>query len=848
MMTCPCLVTGRGFVSLGAEGMVQRRKKTMGYERIPENLKRECRWVGWKYDTSRGKVPYDPNTGLRASSTDPATWSGFDSVIDGKRRYAFDGIGFVLGDGWCGIDLDNHIDRKTGAYPMTDEEFVKWSDEVMSRIDSYSEKSPSGQGVHILFRAVLPEGRRRSDRVHPVEMYDRARFFTMTGDVILDRPVEGRQEQALAFWKEYVDDSSEIASIASSPVPTNLSDSDVISRAGAAKNGWLFRSLYEQGDTSGYNDDSSAADMALCSLLAFWTGGDEQQMDRIFRSSALMRDKWDRPTGKGTYGSITISKAVEHQLTYYGAQRAVSVTQGASQDSAEQEDTQIFDPATGKPDFSAAKGNPRPWDTYQFNDYGNAQRFIDEFGDIFRFNYDDKAYMTWSGTKWCESNLGLEGQFANELTVRVSEEADRADRQARLLESQGKKDEAARLQGKVKAFRKGTVDRIASTNGMKAMLERARDIRGVPANWSMFDRDPKLLNTKDGIVNMETGKLYPHDRKAMLSMCTGAGYSTEEPERWCRFLKEVFYRGDKPDQIKEQQHLVEFMQIAMGVWLYGDRREQYLFILTGDGSNGKSTMMDEIGYAFGDYYGIMSSKLLMSSSSDIPAQNAFAMQVGVRALVISETRSDDQLDMGLVKNITGDALIQAQKKYGQVFTFKPKFNAIMMTNELPTISEMNYATWRRILTIPFQRKFSDSEKDVELPMKLFAEGDRIIGWCVKGYQKYLKQGGSLEMMIPEVIKRSRREYMNSMDNVTKFLDDVCKFYDGATVKCYTLYRCYVRWAADMKISSKAVMSNKDFNNEMQWKKGFKRSLDTVDGEVWVGMIPDNTFMSTHNIT
>ena len=92
--------------------------------------------------------------------------------------------------------------------------------------------------------------------------------------------------------------------------PVNVDDSTLLGKARAAGNGAKFRALFDQGNTTLYDGDDSSADLALCNLLAFWTGGDSARIDRLFRQSALYRDKWDEKRGAGTYGTRTIAKAV----------------------------------------------------------------------------------------------------------------------------------------------------------------------------------------------------------------------------------------------------------------------------------------------------------------------------------------------------------------------------------------------------------------------------------------------------------------------------------------------------------------------------------------------------------
>lgn len=297
--------------------------------RVPEELRAEPRWVCWKRARRDGgkvtKLPVDPRTGRMAKSTDPATWADFRTALDAVSRWHADGVGFVFGPdrAYTGLDLDHVISggRLADAY--------RW---VVSQAHTYVEVSPSGEGLHLIFRGSKPEGATRCRR-GPVEMYDHERFFTVTGDVyeghdaiganpaVVERayrswidPDYGRSSQpSLADADSTSKGTGEVGSRVSSG---DLSDDELVSRMRSSRNGAAIGALLD-GDLSAYGGDHSAADMALCSSLAFWCAGDASRMDRIFRASGLMRDKWDSRRSGSTYGAQTIGRALEGCTEFY---------------------------------------------------------------------------------------------------------------------------------------------------------------------------------------------------------------------------------------------------------------------------------------------------------------------------------------------------------------------------------------------------------------------------------------------------------------------------------------------------------------------------------------------------
>ncbi|MBQ8161855.1 MAG: AAA family ATPase [Clostridia bacterium] len=265
------------------------------------------RKVPGQYD----KIPCNPHVpGKYASVADPDTWGTFEDAAFLLSRPIphFDGIGFMLGEGIFAIDLDHVRDKETG---LISEDATK----IIETMNSYTEISPSGTGIHILCRGTLPEGQRRHGFL---EMYETDRFLTITGDHLEDTPlsVEDRTEQAALVHSTYMSSpSTKNPQKEDSPRPPVSSSVDrkrywdLISIAGKAKNGDKVMRLFS-GNTEGYSS-SSEADLALCNMLAFYAGDDESLVDEAFRASGLMRPKWDEKRGTLTYGQKTLQKALE---------------------------------------------------------------------------------------------------------------------------------------------------------------------------------------------------------------------------------------------------------------------------------------------------------------------------------------------------------------------------------------------------------------------------------------------------------------------------------------------------------------------------------------------------------
>jgi hypothetical protein len=289
------------------------------FDRVPRALRQHARWVLWRLEWSAAaskwtKVPHRADGRGKASTTNADTWAPFDTA-----RAAFeagtanaDGVGFVIGEGIVGGDVDHCRD--------TDGHLTPEASTIVAELRTYTELSPSAAtpgegGIRYFARGALPAaGRKRGN----FEMYDGGRYLTVTGHQLTGTPasIEERTPALATIHARHIAAPARPAPNGEARRPpatgkgAHLSDADVLERMRRAKP--EAGALYD-GDMTAHADDHSAADLALCSHLAWWTDYDATQTDRLFRASALMRPKWTRKvTSDGElYGDRTIRTAME---------------------------------------------------------------------------------------------------------------------------------------------------------------------------------------------------------------------------------------------------------------------------------------------------------------------------------------------------------------------------------------------------------------------------------------------------------------------------------------------------------------------------------------------------------
>lgn len=279
-----------------------------------EQLKHQPQWVNWNYqltkDNKKTKVPISYN-GLSTGTNKryKSTWTTYENVSRSTNKY--DGIGIIFDNGLCGIDIDKRD---------ANDEIAK---DIINLMDTYTEISPSSNGYHILFTVDLSQiptiindlGDKKLDTKYyqknpnnKLECYIDGltnRYFTFTGKAINDKPICERTKELLVFLDKYMVRNTKLDNKVIKNQISTKTDEEIIELIRKSKQADKFSNLYDYGDITFYDDDNSSADMGLCCILAYYTK-DFEQIDRIFKTSKLYRDKWNRDD----YKYSTISKAL----------------------------------------------------------------------------------------------------------------------------------------------------------------------------------------------------------------------------------------------------------------------------------------------------------------------------------------------------------------------------------------------------------------------------------------------------------------------------------------------------------------------------------------------------------
>jgi putative DNA primase/helicase len=730
-------------------------------------------WNYWWDGKKWTKPPFQMN-GRKASTTDPATLTNFEAARAAYQRGGWDGIGIVPIPEMeiAGIDLDHCFDETTG-------ELLPWAKEIVELINSYTERSPSGNGIRIFALGKKPSIER--SKKGNIEIYDGrtaegepgGRFLTVTGQHLPGSPttIERRDaEIAALYWRVFGTAAPE-PKRAAAPTGQGIvgTDAEIVAIAMAAKNGVKFRHLWE-GDPNG---DESAGDLALCNCLAFYTGRDAERMDRIFRGSGRMRPKWDERRGAVTYGEMTIKKAIENcSETYSAARTNGKGRSGRHTNNGSTNGNQDKAPTETGRQSSVTTTSAND---LHLTDIGNAERFAQRHGEDVRYCHAWNKWLAWDGKRWRIDDDGEVMRKAKDTILTLYRDA------AATIERIGTAmktatDEAVMLELEAKLRSAEAVlswaHKSEDVRRLHALLTLARS--EVPITPEKLDADPYALNVPNGTIDLRTGKLRKHRREDYLTLLCPTEFDPEAPcPRFLAALDTIFAGDDDT---------IMYVHQFLGYGLTGDVREDVLTILYGGGSNGKTVLVNIVQETVGpDYVGTVPPELLMETGDQHPT--IVAQLAGKRLMVAAETGQGRRLNEARVKALTGRDRLKARRMREDFWEFAPTHKLVLVTNHKPEVRGTDHGIWRRLRLVPFNVRFLDPSApenagvdipehlriDRSLPEALRAERQGILAWLVRGCIEWQRNG----LPCPAAVSAATAEYRTGQDRIGSFVEERC---------------------------------------------------------------------------
>lgn len=423
------------------------------------------------------------------------------------------------------------------------------------------------------------------------------------------------------------------------------------------------------------------------------------------------------------------------------------------------------DPLNVEPDIAPLAPEAR-------TDDANARRFVECFGDRFRYS-KGLGWLAWDGARWAPDELDEAVGAATRIGHLVVAEA------AKLLDGGGNAAEKLLGWGATSL----------NVNRVDALLRLARAHPTIAARMGDLDRDPWLLNVRNGTVDLRTGRLGPHRQGDLITKVAPVEYHPEaRSPTWEAFLETVL-----PDY-----QLRAFKRRLAGYSLVGTVREHVLPIFCGPGANGKSTYVDTLLGVVGDYGATANRDLLTTDErgfGEHPTQ--LARLRGARLVGSVEVEDGRRLSEALVKQLTGGDRLAARHMRQDYFELEPTWLIFYAVNHKPIVHGTDHAIWRRLLLIPFDVTIPEKDRDPDLKVKLLAEAPGILAWAVAGCLEYQQLG----LAPPDVVRAATNGYRAEEDVLGQYLEERCAIGANFKVPSGQLYDDYHAWCQDGGLGS-----------------------------------------------
>jgi putative DNA primase/helicase len=354
---------------------------------------------------------------------------------------------------------------------------------------------------------------------------------------------------------------------------------------------------------------------------------------------------------------------------------------------------------------------------------------------------------------------------------------------------------------------------FTNTSKINNLLEELRSVPSVYVDAEEFDAKPHLLSFANGVVDLRTGKIRPHDKADMLTVSLPVEYDPDaQAPRWEQFVSEIF--PNNPD-------LVDYMRRLTGYGITGNTSEQCFAVLWGKGANGKSVFTETLTDVFGRITSTTPFATFEDKGSGGGIPNDLAALRGARLVMASEGESGKPMSEAVLKRVTGKDKVTARFLRQEFFTFAPTFLIMLATNHKPRFRSQDEGLWRRVKLIPFTRYFAPNERDYDLDKKLRGEAAGIIAWAVRGAVEWYANG----LSDPESISTATREYRATSDALAGFYPGVLEEDESATLPGADAYNAYRDWCEAEGLKATEVWSRKVFYSAMEERNVTKKKTN-----------------------
>ena len=433
----------------------------------------------------------------------------------------------------------------------------------------------------------------------------------------------------------------------------------------------------------------------------------------------------------------------------------------------------------------------------EFTDLGNTKRFLKLFYDRISYIKEEKQFRVWNGKYWEEDSQKAMVSFHVEQTIKkIYEEAGLSD------------DMNLRKQISKWAIKsESRTRRLAIINDLEQSIHIVKSI-------SQFDQNPWLFNCQNGTINLQTGKLQPHNLNDYNIKISPVNYDSAAICPLWDGMLQIIFKGDND--------LIDYVQRLVGYSMSGISNERIIMFCWGNGRNGKSTFLEMIFYILANYARTTSIDTFMVGSKRNPGgpSEDLARLHGIRLVKTSEATDGARLNESLIKDLSGGDTITARNLRASSFDFKPILKLWMFGNYQPQIHGQDTGIKDRIKMIPFLYKIENPDKSMQI--KLQAEAPAILNWMIEGCLKWQKEG----LTEPDIVKNTTEKYFMENDPVGKFIQECCVLGPTKSILLKDLFKAFEEFPDSGRMQRKKFVQILERNFGLSTDKGYGNYLYT----------------------
>ena len=791
-----------------------------------------CNFILWnKFDSESGKWSKSPvnSNGYRVDHQDDSNRYQLKDAIE-KANSSRVGVGVSLGKSGLATTAVHEVEKNylycldgDGFADIDSTEVDSGVSYLVNQLDTYVEESPSGTGFKIF---ILSDREPRPKEVidfspsvfaarHPgiskyknrqIEVFSQGSYMALTGlpfygeDTCLKLAV--LSEERLEELLEYLDDwAKETGGSGLKKSPSKKHEAGEHFKQSAAYSKLTEESLSRVLAHIDPDDEQDWSDTA--NALARVYGEDGREWFHQYSSGALravlsgkysveecdkrfdraLAELGERPDGLGV--KSLVSKALKSNIwdqrisLDYESTLPVALERRST-------DQQVLTKSLVN---RTSSGNHK-------GDIANGKLFADMYRDCLIYIHDLNIYLMFDEQiGWSKVDPPVVMDAAKSVVCSLQTQL------IALVHADPQNKEIAALATEIR--------RVSMKNALNSMVELGRAERGMWANSTDFDADPYLLGVQNGVIDLRQGLLLKSEPDLRVSKRANVSF---DPEASCPlFLKYL-------NKVLPDHDVRQFIQRYVGYLLTGEVIEHKFVFFYGLGRNGKTVLIELLGWLLGDYAVKLQTEMLMKQTRSSQHASPDLMKLrGARFAYCSETTEGRMLDDARVKELSGGDTITARPLYSSEISFSPTHKLLMVGNHKPIITDNSEGMWRRMVLVPFNHVISDEEVDPKLQQKLRSEAAGILNWAINGLGAWIKSG----LEVPTQLLGATKEYRDDQDVLNQWVIECCDIGSTYKTQASILYQSFDNWC---RCNGFKGMTSKSFGRKLK-EHGYELAPD-----------------------